>query len=84
MTEIYRVRAVMLHDTKAPEYTYTDEIFTSVDQAQQWIDIDSDLFCEGCNIDTLIDPVLKDYYLADAEIVQVASASFPIEIKEIM
>lgn len=81
---IYRVRGVMLHDTKDPEYTYTEQIFESVDKAQEWIDGDSDLFCDGCTIDTESDPTLEGYQFDDLEIVRVASPEFPIEILEIM
>lgn len=81
---IYRVRAVMLHDTKDPEYTYTDEGFNSIDQAQQWIDEDSDLFCEGCTIDTEEDPTLEGYYFDDLEIVKVATSQFPIKVLEVI
>ena len=81
---IYRVRGVMLHDTKAPEYTYTEQIFESVDKAQEWIDGDSDLFCDGCTIDTESDPTLEGYQFDDLEIVRVASPEFPIEILEVI
>ncbi len=81
---IYRVRGVMLHDTKDPDYTYTDHIFQSVDAAQEWIDGDSDLFCDACTIDTESDPTLEGYRFDDLEIVRVASIQFPIEILEVM
>lgn len=81
---IYRVRGVMLHDTKEPDYTYTDQIFKSVDAAQQWIDDESDLFCDACTIDTESDPTLEGYRFDDLEIVRVASAKFPIEVMEVM
>lgn len=81
---IYRVRGVMLHDTKDPEYTYVDEIFESVDKAQEWIDDESDGFADGCTIDTESDPTLEGYRFDDLEIVRVASAEFPIEILEVM
>lgn len=81
---IYRVRGVMLHDTKEPDYTYTDHIFHSVDAAQQWIDDESDLFCDACTIDTESDPTLEGYRFDDLEIVRIASIEFPIEVMEIM
>jgi hypothetical protein len=81
---IYRVRGVMLHDTKEPDYTYTDHIFQSVDAAQEWIDGESDLFCDACTIDTESDPTLEGYRFDDLEIVRVASIQFPIEILEVM
>jgi hypothetical protein len=74
----------MLHDIKDPEYTYTDQIFQSVDAAQEYIDDDADLFAEGCAIDTEIDPDLQGYRFDDLEIVRVASPKFPIEILEII
>ncbi len=81
---IYRVRGVMLHDTKEPDYTYTDHIFQSVDAAQEWIDDESDLFCDACTIDTESDPTLEGYRFDDLEIVRIASIQFPIEILEVM
>jgi hypothetical protein len=81
---IYRVRGVMLHDTKEPDYTYTDHIFQSVDAAQQWIDDESDLFCDACTIDTESDPTLEGYRFDDLEIVRIASIEFPIEILEVI
>ena len=81
---IYRVRGVMLHDSKDSQYTYTDQIFDSVDKAQQYIDDDADLFADSCALDTESDPTLEGYRFDDLEIVRVASAEFPIEILEIM
>jgi hypothetical protein len=82
---IYRVRGVMLHDTKDPDYTYVDEIFKSVDTAQEWIEGEfSDAFVDACTVDTEVDPTLEGYMFDDFEIVRVASAEFPIEILEVM
>jgi hypothetical protein len=81
---IYRVRGVMYHDTKEAQFTYTNEIFNSVDQAQEYIDDDSDLFAEGCAIDCEVDPELEGYLFDDLEIVRVATKEFPIEVLEIM
>jgi hypothetical protein len=74
----------MLHDTKEPDYTYTDQIFKTVDAAQQWMDDESDLFCDGCTIDTESDPTLEGYRFDDLEIVRIASAQFPIEVMEVI
>jgi len=81
---IYRVRGVMYHDTKEAQFTYTNEIFNSVDQAQEYIDDDSDLFAEGCAIDCETDPELEGYLFDDLEIVRVETAEFPIKVLEIM
>jgi hypothetical protein len=74
----------MYHDTKEAQFTYTNEIFNSVDQAQEYIDDDSDLFAEGCAIDCEVDPELEGYLFDDLEIVRVATKEFPIEVLEIM
>ena len=82
---IYRVRGVMLHDTKDPDYTYVDQIFESVDKAQGWIDGEfSDAFVDACTVDTEVDPTLEGYMFDDFEIVRVASAEFPIEVMEVI
>ena len=81
---IYRVRGVMLHDTKEPEYTYAAQHFYSVNKAQEYIDDDTDLFADGCALDTEIDPLLEGYRFDDIEIVRVASQQFPVEILEVM
>ena len=82
---IYRVRGVMLHDTKEPDYTYVDEIFKSVDKGQDWIDGEfSDAFVDACTVDTEVDPTLEGYQFDDFEIVRVASPEFPIEVMEVM
>jgi len=81
---IYRVRGVMLHDTKDPEYTYVDQIFDSVNKALEYIDDDSDEFVDACGIDTESDPTLQGYRFDDLEIVQVATIEFPIEILEVI
>lgn len=81
---IYRVRGVMLHDSKDTAYTYTDQIFESVDKAQAWIDDESDEFTDGCTIDTESDPNLEGYRFDDLEIVRVASPEFPIQVLEVM
>lgn len=82
---IYRVRGVMLHDTKEPEYTYTVEVFDSVDKAQGWIDGDwSDGFVDSCNTDIEIEEDLEGYRFDDFEIVRIASIEFPIEVMEVM
>tara|TARA_R110002126_G_scaffold228214_1_gene372685 strand:+ start:318 stop:830 length:513 start_codon:yes stop_codon:yes gene_type:complete len=82
---IYRVRGVMLHDTKEPDYTYVDQIFESVDKGQDWIDGEfSDAFVDACTVDTEVDPTLEGYQFDDFEIVRVASPEFPIEVMEVM
>jgi hypothetical protein len=81
---IYRVRGVMYHDTKETQFTYTNEIFNSVDLAQQFIDDDADLFAEGCAIDCEVDPELEGYLFDDLEIVRIKNELFPIEILEVM
>jgi hypothetical protein len=86
---IYRVRAVMLHDTREVQYTYADEIFESVDAAQEWIDDEpddeaADLFSASCALDPKSDPTLQGYRFDDLEIVRVASTQFPVEILEII
>jgi len=81
---IYRVRAVMLHDTKDPDYTYAAQHFYSISAAQEYIDEDTDLFADGCALDAEIDPTLEGYRFDDLEIVRVASLEFPIEIMEVM
>jgi len=81
---IYRVRGVMLHDTKDTEYTYAAQHFYSVSKAQEYIDDDADLFADGCALDTEIDPLLEGYRFDDIEIVRVASQQFPVEILEII
>jgi hypothetical protein len=81
---IYRVRGVMLHDTKDPEYTYAAQHFYSVSKAQDYIDDDADLFADGCALDTEIDPLLEGYRFDDCEIVRVASVQFPVEVLEVM
>jgi hypothetical protein len=81
---IYRVRGVMYHDTKEVQFTYTNEIFNSVDLAQQFIDDDADLFAEGCAIDCEVDPELEGYLFDDLEIVRVKSELFPIEVLEVI
>jgi hypothetical protein len=81
---IYRVRGVMYHDTKEVQFTYTNQIFNSVDLAQQFIDDDADLFAEGCAIDCETDPELEGYLFDDLEIVRIKNELFPIEILEVM
>jgi hypothetical protein len=81
---IYRVRGVMLHDTKQTEYTYAAQHFFSVSSAQEYIDDDVDLFTDGCALDAEIDPLLEGYRFDDVEIVRVASQQFPVEILEVI
>jgi hypothetical protein len=86
---IYRVRAVMMHDTREVQYTYADQIFGSVDAAQEFIDDEpddeaADLFSASCALDPKLDPTLQGYRFDDLEIVRVASQQFPVEILEVI
>ena len=81
---IYRVRGVMLHDTKDTEYTYAAQHFYSVNKAQEYLDDDVDLFTDGCALDAETDPLLEGYRFDDVEIVRVASQQFPVEILEVI
>jgi len=81
---IYRVRAVMKHETKEDQFTYSNWTFNSVDLAQEFIDDEADLFAEGCVIDTQTLSELEGYAVDDLEIVRVATKEFPVEVLEIM
>jgi hypothetical protein len=81
---IYRVRAVMKHETKEDQFTYANWTFNSVDLAQEFIDDEADLFAEGCVIDTQTLSELEGYAVDDLEIVRVATKEFPIQVLEIM